>query len=159
MQAPPKIKNFLWRACRNVLPTKHALMRRKILEEPICERCKRALEDSVHALWSCPELDVVWADQEEWGFRGEIDFTCVKELVLWMVEKGKSLELFAYTACTIWNQRNKVRLNLQASPLHQVAAQSAATLAHFRSSTEASGMQIRSSSPGGNRWQVPQAGL
>ena len=36
--------------------------------------------DSVHALWSCPELDVVWADQEKWGFRGEIDFTCVKEL-------------------------------------------------------------------------------
>ena len=34
----------------------------------------------MHALWSCPELDVVWADQEKWGFRGEIDFTCVKEL-------------------------------------------------------------------------------
>ena len=79
--------------------------------------------------------------------------------MLWMVEKGKSLELFAYTACTIWNQRNKVRLNLQASPLHQAAAQSAAMLVHFRSSTEASGMQIRSSNLGGNRWQVPQAGF
>ena len=32
-------------------------------------------------------------------------------------------------------------------------------LAHFRSSTEASGMQIRSNKPGGNRWQVPQAGF
>ena len=118
MQAPPKIKNFLWRACRNVLPTKQALMRRKILEDLICERCKRAIQDSVHALWSCPKLDVVWADQEAWEFKGEIDFMCVKELLLWMVEKGKSLELFAYTACTIWNQRNKVRFNLQDNPLH-----------------------------------------
>ena len=113
----------------------------------------------MHALWSCPELDVVWADQETWGFKGEIDFTCVKKLLSWMIEKGKSLELLAYTACTIWNQRNKVRLNLQASSLHQVAAQSAEMLAHFRASTEASGMQVRSNGSGGNRWQAPQAGF
>ena len=62
MQAPPKIKKFHWRACCNVFPTKQALMRRKILEDSICERCKMAAEDSVHALWSSPELDVVWAD-------------------------------------------------------------------------------------------------
>ena len=40
MRALPKVKNFLWRACRNALPTKQALMRRKILEDPTCERCK-----------------------------------------------------------------------------------------------------------------------
>ena len=80
------------------------------------------VEDSVHALWSCLELDVVWADQETWGFRGEIDLTCVKELLSRIIEKGKSLELLVYVACTVWNQRNKVRLNLQASSPHQVAA-------------------------------------
>ena len=53
------------------------------------------IEDSVHALWSCPELDVVWPDKEKWGFKGEIDFTCVKELLSWMIEEGKSLELLA----------------------------------------------------------------
>ena len=40
MQAPPKIKNFLWRTCHNALPTKQALMRRKIVKDPMCERCK-----------------------------------------------------------------------------------------------------------------------
>ena len=98
MQALPKIKNFLWSAYRKVLPTKQALMRRKILENPICERCKVAVEDSVHTLWSCTELDVVWADQEKWGFRCEIGFTCVRELLSWMIEERKSLELLAYTA-------------------------------------------------------------
>ena len=81
MQAPPKIKKFLWRACHDVLPTKQALMRRKILEDLIYERCKMVVKDSTPALWSWPELDVMWADQEMWGFRGEIDFTCVKELL------------------------------------------------------------------------------
>ena len=64
-----------------------------------------------------------------------------------------------YTACTVWNQRNKVRLNLQASPLHQVAAQSAEMLAQFKANTEASGMQVRSNETGGNRWRAPQAGF
>ena len=72
MQAPPKIKNFLWRACRNVLPTKQALMSRKILEDRICEKCKLAIEDSVHTVWSCLELDVVWADQENGGLGAKL---------------------------------------------------------------------------------------
>ena len=28
----------------------------------ICERCKLDMEDAEHALWSCPELDLVWVD-------------------------------------------------------------------------------------------------
>ena len=42
-----------------------------------------------------------------------------------MIEEGNSLELLAYTAWSVWNQRNKVRLNLQACPLHHVAEQTA----------------------------------
>ena len=103
MQVPPKIRNFIWQACRNVLPTKQALMKRKIVAEPICERCKLDVEDAEHALWSCPELDVVWADQEQWSFRHEVGFSSVKELLSWMVEKGMPLELFAFTAWRIWN--------------------------------------------------------
>ena len=32
-------------------------------------------------------------------------------------------------------------------------------LAHFRASTEASGMQVRSNGTGGNIWKAPQAGF
>ena len=62
LQVPPKIRNFIWRACRNALPTKQVLMRRKIVADLICERCKLDMEDAKHALWSCPELDLVWVD-------------------------------------------------------------------------------------------------
>ena len=104
-------------------------MRRKIVAGPICEICKLAVEDAEHALWSCPELDVVWADRVAWGFRHGIGFSNVKEMLSWMVEKGMSLELFAFTAWSVWSQRNKVRLHLQFSPLHQVAEQAMAMLA------------------------------
>ena len=65
LQVPPKIKNFLWRACRNALPTKQASMKRKIIADPICERCLSAVEETEHALWSCLKLEVVWVDCEE----------------------------------------------------------------------------------------------
>ena len=48
-------------------------MHRKIVADPIYERCKLDVEETKHALWSSPELDVVWADQET-CFRYEIGF-------------------------------------------------------------------------------------
>lgn len=159
MQVPPKIENFLCRACRNALPTKQALMQRKIVEDPMYERCKQAAEEPIHALWSCPELDEVWSNQGVWGFRSEVGFTSVKELLVWMIEEGKSLELFAFMTWSVWNQRNKARLNLQASPLHQVAAQSRAKLEQYRADIQGSEVQVGSNGSGGNSWRVPQAGF
>ena len=159
MQVPPKIKIFLWRACRNALPTKQALMRRKIIEDPMCEICKQTVEEPIHALWSCPKLDEVWSNQGIWGFRCEVGFTSVKELPLWMVEEGKSLELLAFTAWSVWNQRNKARLNLQAISLHQVTAQSRVKLEQYRADLHVSEVQVGRNSSGGNSWGAPPVGF
>ena len=61
---------------------------------------------------------MVWVDREAWCFKSEVEFTDVKELLSWLIAEGKSLELFAYTAWMVWNQRNKARVNLQAVSLH-----------------------------------------
>ena len=58
MQVPNKIKNLVWRACRNSLPTKENLVHWTFIDNPICDRCKQVPESSLHALWSCGELDV-----------------------------------------------------------------------------------------------------
>ena len=117
------------------------------------------MEDPLHALWLCPELDEVWSDQEVWSFRCEVGFISVKELLLWMVDKGKSLELLAFMAWNIWNQRNKARLNLQASPLHQVAAQSRTKLEQYRADIQVSDVQRGSNSSGENRWKALPIGF
>ena len=85
LQLPPKVKNFLWRVCRNVLPTKQPLLKRKVTAGPICERCRSAVKESVHAIWSCPELGEVWGVGEEWCFRSNVEFTDVKELLSWLI--------------------------------------------------------------------------
>ena len=133
-------------------------MKRKIIADRICERCLSAVEESEHALWSCLELEVVQGDREEWCFKSEVEFTDVKELLSWVIV-GKSLELFAYTAWMVWNQRNKACVNQQAVSLHQVAEQVKQKLAQFRANLQNTEVQVKDSSIGGSRQRSSQAGL
>ena len=45
---PHKICHFAWRACRDMLPTKENLARRKVLLDSCCDECKLAEETSGH---------------------------------------------------------------------------------------------------------------
>ena len=39
LNVPNKVRNFMWQVCKEAIPTKHNLMRRKILNEDRCEHC------------------------------------------------------------------------------------------------------------------------
>ncbi|XP_075645493.1 uncharacterized protein LOC142616549 [Castanea sativa] len=110
LEVPKKYKNLLWHACRNSLPTKQNLVRRTIIQNPSCDRCSLQAEDTLHALWSCTSLNEVW-EGDRWNFRARIHFADFKELCSWILENGKQLDLFAIQVWSIWNQRNKLRLN------------------------------------------------
>ena len=68
LRVPNKVKNFLWRACREAIPTKANLKRRHITENDRCERCRNAEETALHVLWTCSKLDLVWTNTE-WNSR------------------------------------------------------------------------------------------
>ena len=121
IKVPPKVKTLLWSACRKAMPTKSALFRCKISPDPLCVRCQASVETPLHALWSCTELDSVWSDTVLWSNRGSMQFMDFKELLSWQIKNKNQLELFAVIALTIWNQRNRVRLNQPADVLHQLA--------------------------------------
>ena len=53
LQVPNKVKNLLWRAARESLPSKQNLQRRTITNCSICDRCKLEPESALHALWTC----------------------------------------------------------------------------------------------------------
>ena len=52
---PNKIKNFAWRASRNILPTKTNLYHQKIIDDLTCEACGLGAERSGHLFWSYPK--------------------------------------------------------------------------------------------------------
>ena len=134
-------------------------MKRKITADSICKRCLSTVEETEHALWPCLKLEVVWGDRKEWCFRSKVEFTDVKELLSWLIVEGKSLDLFAYTAWMLWNERKKARVNQQVVPLHQVAKQAKQMLAQFRANLQITKVQVTDSSNGGSRWRSPQDGL
>ena len=82
LECPNKVRNLIWRACRNSLPSKCNLLRRTTITEQRCDRCKEENEDIVHAVWSCKGLDGVWEVDNTWRFRNQKSFSSFSELLI-----------------------------------------------------------------------------
>jgi hypothetical protein len=57
---PNAAKNFFWKACQNLLPTKEILVRRKVVKEPFCPICEKEPETVLHALWGYSTARDLW---------------------------------------------------------------------------------------------------
>ncbi|CAN1857180.1 Putative ribonuclease H protein At1g65750 [Linum perenne] len=60
LDLPPKIKYFLWRVCRNALPTKAGLYRRRCGNSSTCLTCNANEETLEHLLFHCPVSLSFW---------------------------------------------------------------------------------------------------
>jgi hypothetical protein len=58
---PNAEKNFLWKACHKILPTKVSLFKRKVVTETMCPICNLDEETCFHILWNCPSARDVWS--------------------------------------------------------------------------------------------------
>nr|POF17278.1 protein free1 [Quercus suber] len=56
LQVQNRIKLLMWRAGSDSLPTKVNLTKRMLLTETTCTQCNQGPEDTLHALWTCPQL-------------------------------------------------------------------------------------------------------
>uniref|UniRef100_A0A2N9IN55 Reverse transcriptase domain-containing protein n=1 Tax=Fagus sylvatica TaxID=28930 RepID=A0A2N9IN55_FAGSY len=60
-RVPPKIRNFIWRACRKILPTHSKLFEKQISSSLSCQWCEEEVETCDHVLWQCEFAQRVWA--------------------------------------------------------------------------------------------------
>ena len=103
MQCPSKIKHFLWRACKNILPTNDCLVRRKVGTMDGCVYCGEK-ETSGHTLWNCREAAEVW---KESGIKIPHRVSLQRDFIdiLWLMREyalDTDWELFATTAWGNW---------------------------------------------------------
>ena len=101
LSVPNKVKNFLWRECKEALPVKINLVRRKVLSEDICCRCNLKAKDGLHALWDCAKLSAIWEADSLWLFCRSKKFSNFYELASFVMENSRNPELFAVLAWTI----------------------------------------------------------
>ena len=109
LECPNKMRNLMWRASRNSLPSKCNLMSRRIITDQMCDRCKDENEDIMHAVWGCKGLDGVWGADSTWSFRNQRSFSSFSELLSWIFKLHKNPVLFAFIVWSIWHQRNQIR--------------------------------------------------
>ena len=98
-------KDFLWRACLNILPTQDNLIRRRVMENARCCLCQQETETVLHVLWSCGAAQDVWA-----GSLGRLQKSCTAQnnflqLVIGLLVKLSEEEwnLFWITCWLIWH--------------------------------------------------------
>nr|GLL29647.1 uncharacterized protein LOC109154171 [Ipomoea trifida] len=60
LPVPPKVKNFLWRCMRNILPVREVLKIRHVWAGGGCPFCSFDMESMDHLFCSCPEVAQVW---------------------------------------------------------------------------------------------------
>lgn len=60
LNVPNAVQNFIWRAIKDILPTRSKLTSRKIIENALCLIGQSEEESSIHILWSCPATRDVW---------------------------------------------------------------------------------------------------
>ena len=107
LHCPNKIKHFLWRACKNILPTNFCLTFRSVALDSSCG-FYGGYESSGHALWDCAIAAKVWKGV---GLNLPKLNQPMKEFidVVWTLNERKGVldwELFAITAWMVWNNRN-----------------------------------------------------
>lgn len=120
LKTPPKVRNFLWRATNNCLPTMTNLLSKRIEVNPICPVCGVENESTIHLLVSCQLSMQVWNKIGvciQAGSRSSFfDWVtcCFRE-----VDTGKH-NLIATTCWCIWGARNKLVWNKKRTPVSSI---------------------------------------
>lgn len=55
----PRVRDFVWRCCMNILPCEFNLAKPKYVADPCCEWCG-CVEMQLHVLSECPKVCQVW---------------------------------------------------------------------------------------------------
>ena len=89
------------RAGSNSLPTKVNLTKRMLLIEATCNQCNEGPKDTFHALWTCPQLSMVW----QVLFPNLVTASCSCASFLSVIQlaqqQGRRFDLFAWTVSII----------------------------------------------------------
>lgn len=98
----------MWKAAHNLLPTAYNLWKRNAIDEPICGRCGKEKEDTLHALFSCKYAKKVWKLTD---FHQNIKRLAQQDLLSTLQELGnfvskKEMKLIIATCWSIWCSKN-----------------------------------------------------
>uniref|UniRef100_A0A7N2LCN5 Reverse transcriptase zinc-binding domain-containing protein n=1 Tax=Quercus lobata TaxID=97700 RepID=A0A7N2LCN5_QUELO len=133
LQVPHIVKHMIWRATHNALPTLCNLGRRNVVSCVRCWSCKSESEDTVHALWKCSSLFVLW--EPDGVLKKLLRYNVSSFADLWMMVLDNrhclDVNLLAIIFWMIWSRRNSVRLGEAAIEIRNIRQQARLFLQDF----------------------------
>ncbi|KAK2659339.1 hypothetical protein Ddye_005872 [Dipteronia dyeriana] len=101
LQVPLKVRNFIWRACRNWIPTYHNLAAKGVKVQSLCPFCHMEPEIKLHDLWLCAGVKrarnactflkyLIWRENVQFQ---DVVFSCLSVL------SKVDMELFCFVLC------------------------------------------------------------
>jgi hypothetical protein len=105
-----KVRNFIWRACRNILPTQTKLFEKKISSSFSCLWCEEEPETCDHVLWRCEFAQRVWGAFSI-SLPGGVDILLTFMEFMECCLKGMKfpeVEIIFNTAWMLWRPRNEL---------------------------------------------------
>ncbi|KAH9657474.1 putative reverse transcriptase/RNA-dependent DNA polymerase [Citrus sinensis] len=106
---PKKVKIFLWRAAKDLLPTAENLWKKRVMHEATCLVCGSQMETLAHALLAYKIAKKVWKNSPLENHVQGKNFPDVISIIQSLPQQQKELngEVVASLLWTIWNARNK----------------------------------------------------
>ncbi|KAL0408314.1 UNVERIFIED_CONTAM: putative ribonuclease H protein [Sesamum radiatum] len=119
-KVPNKIKIFLWRACKEAIPTTQNLIRRKCDVEPACMTCGHPSKDAKHVFYDCSFARQIWAlanipsaAWNQWPGSLEDWFLLIRQSL-----DHAEFNMFVVVCWWMWKRRNALVMeNKNSTPL------------------------------------------
>jgi hypothetical protein len=159
----PKVKNFMWRVCRNCLPTCIRIQDKGINCPDQCVLCDARIEDSLHVFFLCSNSQGIWARSRFFTAVNDVvaqetDITNVIFNLLQQLNDEDAAQV-ATILWSIWKQRNNMVWNNTVEDKRHVIPRAEEMI---RSWADVRSMQhhVAGVQPGVdiNRWKKPLPG-
>jgi hypothetical protein len=133
LRVQPKVRNFIWRACRNILATQTKLFEKKISSSFSCLWCEEEPETCDHMLWRCEFAQRVWGACSislpkgvdiHWTFM-EFMGCCLKVL------NTPDVEIIFNTAWMLWKPRNELMWEGSPSNVEDICCRASVVTLEF----------------------------
>ena len=156
LNCPSKVKQFMWRACKNILPTNYCLKLKKIPLEDVCGVCGK-VESSGHVLWDCEVAVAIWRESK-------LPLPMFRSLlhdfmdVVWKIWEDKreiNWETFATMAWCIWKNRNTIKFEGWCKVVKEIAKEAELLVEEFSSLNAIVNQSVPPRSEG---WSPPREG-
>ncbi|KAM6582170.1 hypothetical protein CsatB_009172 [Cannabis sativa] len=131
LSVPPKVKDLLWRAVTNCLPTKSTLCSIHVHVDTICPVCNVTDETIYHCLVDCSSVKACWQQ-----LAAGVNLTAVGSFANWFATvlqqaDGEKRSLIAMTCWAIWKHRNELVWSDKSPTVVSVAHLAQALLADW----------------------------